>query len=51
MMTIGKGWEKYELVSEFMENGTIDRFIVQQDKDVNRLELVSFDSHMIDLVE
>ena len=42
--------EKFEIVSEFMENGDIKTFI-EQNADANRLELVGFDSHLIDLVE
>ena len=43
--------EKYEIVSEFMVNEDIRAFI-QRNKDVNRLELVGFDSSRpINLVE
>ena len=34
--------EKYEIVSEFMENGNIINFM-ERNQDVNRLELVGFD--------
>ena len=36
------GQEKCEVVSEFMENGNINTFILKNEG-VNRLELVSFD--------
>ena len=42
-MVIGEGPEKYELVSEFMENGNINEFI-EKNEDADRLGLVGFDS-------
>jgi len=42
--------EKFEIVSEFMENGDIKTFI-KNNADVNRLELVGFYSRLIDLTE
>ena len=42
-MVIGVWPEKYEFVSELMENGNINVFI-KQNGHVSRLELVSFDS-------
>ena len=41
---------KLEIISEFMENGDINTFVLQN-KDVNRLELVSFDLRLADPVE
>jgi hypothetical protein len=43
VMVIGVWPEKYEFVSELMENGNISVFI-KQNGHVSRLELVSFDS-------
>ena len=42
--------EKYEIVSEFMENGNISKFI-QKNVNVNGLELVGFDLRLVDLIE
>ena len=42
--------EKYEIVSEFMKNGNIMRFM-ERNPGVNRLELVGFDQRPIDLIE
>jgi serine/threonine protein kinase len=39
------GCERYEMVSEFMENGDIKAFI-EGNPGVNRLELVGFDSRL-----
>lgn len=44
------GCEKFEIVSEFMENGDITTFI-GQNPGVNRLELVGFGSRLTDLTE
>jgi len=38
-MVTEPGREKYEIISEFMENGDIKTFI-ERNADVNRLELV-----------
>ena len=42
--------ENYEIVSEFMENGDINKFM-GLNAGVNRLELVGFDSRLTDLIE
>jgi len=42
--------EKFEIVSEFMENGDIKTFI-ENNADANRLELVGFDLRLIDATE
>lgn len=42
--------EKFEIVSEFMENGDIRTFM-ENNADVNRLELVSFYSRLVDPTE
>jgi len=49
-MVAEPGREKYEIVSEFMKNGNIRRFI-EQNPGANRLELVGVSSHPIDLAE
>ena len=44
--------ENYEIVSEFMENGNITRFLkARQNAGVDRLELVGVGSNSIDLAE
>ena len=44
------GTRKYEIISEYMENGSIKTF-VEQNRGVNRLELVSFDPCLADLIK
>ena len=41
-MVTEKGRERYEIVSELMENGDINAFI-RQNEHANRLQLVGFD--------
>lgn len=43
MMVTEPGHEKYEVISEFMENGEIGEFI-EKNRGMNRLELVCFES-------
>ena len=45
-----QGAWKYEIISEFMENGPINTFI-RQNQDANRLELVNFDLRLASPVE
>ena len=49
-MVTEPGREKYEIVSEFMENGNIRAF-TKQDAGANLLELVSVGLHPVDFVE
>lgn len=49
-MVTDQGLEKYEIISEFMENGDINTF-VKENEGVNRLELVGYGSHLIDPIE
>ena len=45
-----QGAWKYEIISEFMENGPISAF-VRENQGVNRPELVCFDLHLAGPVE
>ena len=50
VVTDENGSTQFELISDFMENGTINTYI-SRNPGVNRLELVGFGSCFADLIE